>query len=699
MNTKLHHTVLLGILLASACDAPYDEFDVEHDDSLAQQALDIDELDDGAEVPAQPAQFMLDIPGIDPECALRRAPVILRLEDAQECELERPSKDPLWDRWTPSRVFEMGSPHLTQLDHTAPGRLSRYCKYEYSGTEDDELADDYEQLTAAIQSYDPAGFEKISTDCVGVAPMAGLTQESLMSRFHEVFLDAVGAVAPDLTASLDMRPIRLGLLDTVGEEPKPRHAHGQQMRSIIEALTGEQPELLIHHSLVTPRVGPGDADWFQGGNVGYASDYASGMYFEILEWLDQIRDEQQDIRLILAASVGYDPGIAPYANDPNRATQGMLQDIHMLATCYGVLSFAAAGNLRPGTCSTDLQEGMLAPAKLEELSPPTRSECLAQFGLPDELASLDAAGGIFSGNSNNSVAGRRAYAAGGLDNLSQPIRNARPDSLPKMAAYALAGSGDPRGLDEFGSVAPMTGTSISTAAMSAAAAMYWASDPTRTPAEVYEAIYQSGWTTGQSSEAGAAPGSTVRRLSICRLLESAGLGTGPCPSHPPSWLWGASSILEETLSIVDATDPADLVQATLQQPQIHTCQDYTYDQVVRPQPDKPVCSSCSGSTDFSIPSDQPRHTVRMSITNERWSQNLDVGRAYIHVLENSGSVVSYPLHHNQTIIDQINQANPRKIIEASWTSSRYPLAATLEFIYDDAAGTTYTTTLPYTYTY
>jgi hypothetical protein len=160
-----------------------------------------------------------------------------------------------------------------------------------------------------------------------------------------------------------------------------------------------------------------------------------------------------------------------------------------LAARKGVLVIAAAGNRRGG--SLEDTNWPLLPAAWE-----LRRPSWSPFGPP------------------------LIYAVGGVDWQGLPLPNSRTKGLPRRVAYGDHATAEVDGIP----TAVYTGTSVSTAVVSAAAAVIWHLRPELTPAEVMRLIDRSG----EPQEARAdfyaswlwrAP--RIREVSLCAAVKEA----------------------------------------------------------------------------------------------------------------------------------------------------------------------------------
>lgn len=658
MNDRIHY-VVMGTLLLGGCSLSEDQVD---EFELLEIAESVDDLDINTEPEATPFTAAI---GIDPECRDRVAPVIGHLSRGGDCDF--PGLPALW---VPTHLFEKGSPWVEGLSATVPDPLMRYCKYEYTGpTQDLETA--YNILAGAIDAYPFMDGDTISTDCLGITPEGGLADETVVSAYNDVFRTSVGAVDDADLSGFEYDQVRVGLIDTAAAGEIPATAHATQIRGLIEDLMCPDdlaPEYAacvdsIHESLATPRTDAGTTDWLNGGQVGFATDYALATYFELQTWLDNI-DPSAPERAVFNVSLGYDIN-GTYAKDPKRATTMAMIDVLNMAACYGGVTVAAAGNLRPGTCA-ESQDGLLAPAKFETLLAPTALQCAIWGYVPtwdvDDYP-------IFTVEDRPLV-----YAVGGLTENDDMIANARPNSMPRLGTYALAAAGDPTGAAILSDVTPMTGTSASAAAVTAAAALAWSIDPSVAGDVIMERIHKDGWNTSMTADDGQWAGASVHRLSICRVLQGFGLGVA-CPASPPNPSTVFDPIEIATAAIIASSTPIVSKQVAMAAPM---CEQPDFAEVVVPQPNRPVCGWCTA--DIGLPTTSGDDHVDMTIDYEGWPAATDVETAYLDILNTDDSVTT--IDFLPALVQQINTAQSTDIITVYFHAPDMA-RATLVFNYTD----------------
>jgi hypothetical protein len=255
----------------------------------------------------------------------------------------------------------------------------------------------------------------------------------------------------------------------------------------------------VHHELALAHA-LGGGSWTadpQGGHFGYQSDLAAAIERAVDAWRQG--GEPHGHRLVVNLSLGWLGAFGGAAGDtsaelaPARSVHAAIQK----AVCRGALVFAASGNDSGGTAHAS---GMIYPAAWTVQDRPTAARCKA-FGKP-------AAGYV--------AVGRLLEAVGGVDGADRALAIARPLSTPRLVAPGSLGTA----LDTDGQpLAPLTGTSVSTAVASAAAAVAWAYVPSLDAPAVAESVYLSGRWLQPGADPGCCRGTcAVRRVSTCGAL-------------------------------------------------------------------------------------------------------------------------------------------------------------------------------------
>lgn len=378
-------------------------------------------------------------------------------------------------------------------------------------------------------------------------------------------------------------PIRIAVLDSSPEDTLPRTGqaglgpspHGPTLGRIIRELTCpldmDGPTCvgrIANHQALTLTAGGQPVPQGKGGYYGSQLDLARAINKAVSTW----QMEASGTPLVINLSVGWEPfrgyegqrsvktDVAPA--DVGRDMVGPVQALFTAiahARCLGAVVIAAAGN-RTAAVEPLSTKGAMYPGVWETVRALPEAECMARYGGMPPLAG----GGPYR---------PLVYAVGGLDGNDDPTFLTRTNGRPRLAAYAenATASADPT-LDQR---APgvLTGTSVAAAVTSAAAALVWSQNPTRSGTQVMDILYDTGPTvsgnpdlclTGMSCK-------QVHRLDLCAAVATAkACAPGPapcpvvqCPSPPsrhgvPSW-----SSTEWSTVTVDVTHMAPIYSPTI----------------------------------------------------------------------------------------------------------------------------------------
>lgn len=240
------------------------------------------------------------------------------------------------------------------------------------------------------------------------------------------------------------------------------------------------------------------------GGVGTLSDLAGAIERAVVLWQNgrKMAPATTPVHLILNLSLGWEdrPGIADCSSTPSqssvpavRAVAGILQ----YAAAQGALIIAAAGNDSGG------------PRPRSGLICPGRYQAVPRGGDPGQSL---------------------VVAVSGVDYQDRPLDNARPLGITGIAALGFGGvawnPADPV-------PPPLTGSSVSTAVVSAVGALVWSQRASWTPAQVTRAVYDGGVAVGPANECPLGiPGCASHRASVCGALHTAGVAS-PCAPTPP----------------------------------------------------------------------------------------------------------------------------------------------------------------------
>jgi hypothetical protein len=195
-------------------------------------------------------------------------------------------------------------------------------------------------------------------------------------------------------------------------------------------------------------------------------------------------------------------------------------------------------------------------------------------------------------------------AVSGVDYQDRPLETARPRGITGISGLGLGGvawaPGDPV-------PSPLTGSSVSTAVVSAVSALVWAHQPSWTPDHVTEVVYKGGVVLKEGTY--ECPlllaACTSHRASVCGALQAAGAATSCAPAAPMAGsspdlpgetaaLAAAFSSLPPTAGASVLVSPGTIPRHVLPTPQILP---WTF-----PQPISDSCPTCVVAESFlSIP--------------------------------------------------------------------------------------------------
>lgn len=380
--------------------------------------------------------------------------------------------------WASSKLF-VGAP---------VGELQDYCVYEFVGGGGPIPAD----IDMITPDHD--------ADCRVVhpqsaAPPATAYSSSLQAAFARA-IDVADAEDLDLPVTQDLREtVHVGVVDTVPDPPPtdPTSEHGPAMAALIRDVACPSGDLscpvAVEHALGMPLLEDHSIDLEHGGTHGTPGQLARGIY--------EAATTPADSRRVINLSLGWEPepfGGVGFADPVSvRAVSAVLE----YARCEGALIIAAAGN-RTDTCTT----GPLMPAALELRSAPSAARCGA----------LGAVGSPASATHQPLV-----HAVGGVDRSGAAVPSMDRSAEPRLVAAAKHAVPTESGF------MPLTGTSVSAAAVSGAAALLWSYFPERSADEIMEYLYDGGIAVGRTADFTHedAPSDGVRQLDVCAAIDEA----------------------------------------------------------------------------------------------------------------------------------------------------------------------------------
>lgn len=394
-----------------------------------------------------------------------------------------------------------------------PAALDGYCQYDWSGrgTPDTTLLPSEARRRATTW---------LETDCQVVAPLGSAFASVLAPSLRSAFLAQTDSTGLAVNVASHERASLVSVIDSSAGQPGVglahggRSNHGYTVARVIRQLACADPEdqnprrgcmAYIDSPLALPRVDADTVDYNQGGYFGSHADLASAIFDAVARF-----DNQGALpvdRQILNLSVGWSPrwgGQNPRSTQTSAPIRAVFAALEY-ARCHGALIIAAAGNVEGGGTSAS---GLMYPAAWMTET----AVCGAQGSAP------------------------LLYAAGGVNHADDALANGRPAGHPRLVApsdHAVA-------LDRHTSSNPeytgsLSGTSVSAAVLTAAAAVVWGYRPTLSPEQVIDTIYAGAVDLGVAADVCAGTNCSVRRISICRAVNAACSGApgGACPPSLP----------------------------------------------------------------------------------------------------------------------------------------------------------------------
>jgi hypothetical protein len=470
---------------------------------------------------------------------------------------------------------------------TLPAGLAQLCLYAWSPVPArDPTSTEVQDLFNARVAQD------LTEDVPVVFPSAPFsTQEvAFFTGLRTALRAQVGdaSLLPHVPAS---PAVRVVVIDSAPDAPRGQihpgaSRHGDTLAHLIEDLVclpaagglAGTCAAEVTTALALPRLTGTGAVEPHGGYVGTLSDLARAIERAVSTWQNDLRNAPSSTpaRLVLNLSLGWEdtPGIADCSTGspagmgpPARAVRGILQH----AAAQGAPIVAAAGNDSGGPVP---RSGLVCPGRYQ--------------AVPQDA------------NASRSL----VVAASGVDYHDHPLETARPLGITGIVGLGLGGvAWDPA--DPV--PPPLTGSSVSTAVVSAVSALVWAQQPSWTPAEVTRAVYAGGvdLRTATHECPLLLPSCTSHRVSVCGALQAAGASPSCSPAAPrdgsyPSLpgesaaLGAAFASLPPTAGTTAPTSPSAVPRALIPTPQILP---WTF-----PQPISDSCPTCAVDAQYlSIP--------------------------------------------------------------------------------------------------
>lgn len=339
----------------------------------------------------------------------------------------------------------------------------------------------------------PTTFDR---DCNVVGALASPVGSSpeVLGPLHDAFVRAAGnAVLPRKITGGYGAPVRVAVVDStptkidpLGKALKGTFDHGFAVGRVIRELTcppddGTKPNCVaqVANVLALPMTAVDVRDTVNGGYFGSQADLAKAIVTAVDGWSNRRRaiGSTEPSRLVINLSVGWD-SLAAYDRSSTHPGQAwgaatVLASLNH-AACKGALVVAAAGN-RSG--STIESAGAMYPARWEFFPAPTEIQCreLEGTGYVPSPGTFPPAG----------VYAPLVYAVGGVDATDRPLVLSRPTGMPRLVAV---GAEAVASVDSAGFTDNRTGTSMSTAVVTAAATAVWSYAPGLSPAQVMELV-------------------------------------------------------------------------------------------------------------------------------------------------------------------------------------------------------------------
>lgn len=424
-----------------------------------------------------------------------------------------------------NHMFVDGSQALAAVglvDDDVPLHLRRFCLYRAKGPG-----------TTLQEPKIPA-----SIDCPVAVAHADSLASVLGERLRELFQLHADAEPSALVPGPS--PVEVAIVDTHSDRSASGAtvAHAKSVQRVVESLgcPAGGCGVFTTHALALPLDHDGTPLDPDDGIYGTRAHLALGVVEAVAEFRRHATSAKDGRRLVVNLSVGWtaemgvDCGLgedAPWCGDhvgemlgylttssggplPWRYATESLHAALLFASCNGALLVAAAGNARDDSCNLD----PVAPAVWGSYPAPTVQECEALgFSPPPEVEALLPASTDTAWPLVLPVSAERPDGS--------PIAATRPGSITPLVA-----PGWHVALDAADT--PLTGTSISAAAVSGAAALVWSQAPTLDAGDVVQTLYAAGKSSASSSQLavhGWPVGTAVRRLSVCAAQP---LGGGAC---------------------------------------------------------------------------------------------------------------------------------------------------------------------------
>ena len=650
--------LVLGALLIAGCDpggdAPFDEPGADE----VERGEGLESMGELAAPEAETAEAEIWDPGNLPVddrnvCFSQgRLPVIARAPVGGGCDFLG-----IPDEWSASLLVDKLPPEL--LPHLSPSDPYRsYCEYVLDeAVADADAGPKYDELVWVMDASPSISFARdAGVACVTAMPMTGLGDDpALEASFSEIFFNAVGHVENAVLTQASGADVNIFLVDNwAGDEGTlvAKDEHGKNLARLLEELTsGTGGSIDIVPLVGLPRM-DGDAGVVHpgGGVKGTAPDLSVAFMNAALLHIEDNADGTP-ARSIVNASLG-GPTLSPHQATSD-ATRSLIDASRTLA-CLGVQLNVAAGNELPHEtiCALDT-DGLLFPGDLDAAFPaPSEAECLAMGYAPTAY------------EKSYAYEEWQPNAISGVDAEGNPLPNGRSlGSHTKIVANGVAAH--TTATDSF----MLTGTSVSTAVMSAASALKWWLNPSYGSAEITDEVAYAGTALEWTADAGNYAGEVAQMIDICATIKpdlEAQSVTVICPTliaapydalGPLVQGLAAAADVEGELFSFDAglpnngflCDGPDLFDMT--------------DAMVNPSPTRPACDNCTAGKDIQ---GQPgNNTAYLGMTLAPWSTQLTVQTAYLFAYDSAKTLHLFPLTSGE--VAQMNGAVAGTVVEVDFT--------------------------------
>jgi hypothetical protein len=507
-----------------------------------------------------------------------------------------------WER-VGTRMFVDGTQALAATPAPElPESLSRFCLYRW--------AEEGEPLPP-----DDLGVMAVSQE----APVAVTQKKSTLTLMTRAAFEQAGGLAA--SGALGEHPVMVAVVDSGSSNGEPEPAdHGGAMQGLVLGMAcAGRPDCpaWTRRTLALPIEPDGTVDDPNGGVYGTRGHVAIGVVEAVHAWRDAVlaADPELAPRLVINLSLGWvaEDGTdcslsqaSPWCGTSTalafqtfmEGSQGLgyqekvaVEALHaalLYASCHGALVVAAAGNGRGDSCN----EAPMAPAAWSKYRAPTLEEC-NELGFTPDLPV-----GFALAPEDPSGAAPLVLSVAAVDHDDRPIAATRPGTFSSLVAPGYHAVGWP-------SKTPLTGTSVSAALVSGAAALVWSHAPGLSPMHVSDALWHFGKPlplVPQAQTYGSSP-QHVRRLDAC----VASAWAGGVASDAQCGASDLDAILDELAYATVATSPK--TAATLDPAAVYddTCtacgapaMGVLYPD---PDPDGPYFLACTDQIDVDFPFD------------------------------------------------------------------------------------------------